>query len=230
MILLYHRIASTAREIDVPSKLFAWHLTGLRNSGLAASLHDALSPTTRGGVVVSFDDGSSDFYRTALPLLREYQVPAVLYLVTGDIANRPTDSQLGWDHVRQAVESGLVTIGAHTHTHCNLARATPRVAEEEIRTSKQEIEDHLGIPCRHFAYPWAVGSAAADMIVRQLFDSAALYAWRTNRRAKFDPFRLGRTPVMRSDDGLFFKAKLEGRLNAEGLFYRVGRRGPWGQL
>ncbi len=96
-----------------------------------------------------------------------------------------------------------------------------------MRRSKELIEDRLGVPCRHFAYPYAVGSACADRAARRLFDSAALEAWRTNRLGRLDPHRLGRTPVLRSDGHAFFRAKVRGLLDAEALLYRSFGRGPW---
>ena len=81
--------------------------------------------------------------------------------------------------------------------------------------------------CRHFAYPWAVGSPAAARAARGLFRSAALHAWRTNRAGRLDPFELGRTPVLRSDGRFFFEQKVRGRLDGESLAYRLLRRGPW---
>jgi hypothetical protein len=93
--------------------------------------------------------------------------------------------------------------------------------------SRDLIEDRLGVACRHFAYPWAVGSPVADRLARELFDSAALDAWRTNRAGSTDPWRLGRTPLLASDGLAFFKAKLQGRLDGEALAYRLLGRGPW---
>jgi hypothetical protein len=94
--------------------------------------------------------------------------------------------------------------------------------------SKGLIEDNLQVPCRHFAYPWGVGSAGADRAARRLFATAALDAWRTNRRGRIDPHRLGRTPVLRSDgDGMLFWAKARGLLDREAVAYRLLRRGPW---
>ena len=76
-----------------------------------------------------------------------------------------------------------------------------------MRRSKELIEDRLGVPCRHFAYPWAVGSAQPPTRwSARLFDTAAWDAWRTNRRDRIDRYRLGRTPVLRSDGELFFRA------------------------
>jgi len=60
-----------------------------------------------------------------------------------------------------------------------------------------------------------------------MFDSAALDAWKTNRRGRIDPYRLGRVPVLRNDGFAFFKTKVWGMLDTEALVYRVARRGPW---
>jgi hypothetical protein len=98
-----------------------------------------------------------------------------------------------------------------------------------MRRSKELIEDRLGTACRHFAYPWGVGSPAADVISRQLFETAAIDAWRTNRWGAIDPHRLGRTPVLRSDGTAFFRMKVRGWLDLERVVYRAMGRGPWGQ-
>jgi hypothetical protein len=134
---------------------------------------------------------------------------------------------LSWSQLEEAVSTGLVTVGAHTHTHANLSGAGEPVCEEEMGRSKELIEDRLTRPCRHFAYPWAVSSPIADRVVRRLFDSAAVGAWRTNRRGRLDPYRLGRTPILRSDGRMLFRAKVRGLLDGEALFYRAMRRGPW---
>ena len=95
-----------------------------------------------------------------------------------------------------------------------------------MRRSQQLIEDRLGAPCRHFAYPWGVGSAEADRAARRLFDSAAM-AWGTNRAGRIDRYRLARVPVLRSDGPVLFRAKVEGRLDREATIYRLLGRGPW---
>ncbi len=159
-------------------------------------------------------------------------VPAVLYLATGLVRDeargeRGDDDGLSWSQLGEAVATGLVTVGAHTHAHRTLSRATERIAEDEMRRSKDLIEDRLGVACRHFAYPFAVGSPEADRVARRLFGSAALDAWKTNRRGRLDPHRLGRMPVLASDGQLFFRAKVRGMLEREALAYRALGRGPW---
>ena len=225
IVLLYHRVADGAAEIELPPSTFEEHLRYLRRREHVLGLDEALGGG--GGVVVTFDDGTPDFSETVLPLLVRYRVPATLYLATGLVDGGRTG--LSWRQLREAVDTGLVTVGSHTHSHADLRGFDERACDEEMRRSKDLIENRLGVACRHFAYPWAVGSAPADRVARRLFDSAALDAWRTNRRGRLDPYRLGRTPVLRSDGVVLFRAKARGVLDGEAALYRLARRGPWGR-
>ena len=244
VILLYHRVGGGGGEIDLPAALFERQLATLAEQERVLTLDQAVAGGDGGGVVVTVDDGYRDFHNTVLPLLVRYRIPAVLYLATGLVAGeggRSTGAPpwgspdpsgdhpeaLSWSQLAEAVTTGLVTVGAHTHGHTDLSSAPERVCNDEMARSKELVEDRLGVACRHFAYPWAVGSPVADRVARRLFDSAALDAWRTNRAGAIDPWKLGRTPVLASDGHAFFRAKLKGRLDGEALAYRLLGRGPW---
>ena len=225
VVLLYHRVGNGPGEIHLPAATFEAHLRHLAANERILPLDHALG-SGEGGVVLTFDDGTPDFVDTVVPLLVAYGVPATLYLATALANGGPG---LTWSALHDAVDTGLVTVGSHTHSHADLRRLDERACEDELRRSKDLIEDRLGVACRHFAYPWAVGSPIADRLVRRRFDSAALRAWRTNRHDRIDPYRLGRTPVLRSDGSAFFPAKARGLLDAEAVLYRLARRGPWGR-
>jgi peptidoglycan/xylan/chitin deacetylase (PgdA/CDA1 family) len=229
IILLYHRVGAGNREIDLPAEAFARQISELVERDRVLSLAKSLSDGRSGGVVLSFDDGYRDFHEHVLPILVRHQVPAILYLATGLVEgeSHQTSEALTWAQLTEATDTGLVTIGAHTHTHVNVSRLTEAAAETEMRRSKELIEDRLGQPCTDFAYPFAVTSPEADRAARRLFSSAALDGWRTNRRDHIDPYRLGRTPILQSDGSLFFRAKVLGWLDAEALAYRALGRGPW---
>jgi peptidoglycan/xylan/chitin deacetylase (PgdA/CDA1 family) len=232
LILVYHRVGTGEREVDLPTRVFERQLAGLASTATVRSLDDALTGV-EGGVVITVDDGYRDFHEYVLPLLVGHRLPALLYLATGlvdgdDGYQDPSEEALSWPMLREAVDTGFVTVGSHTHVHADLSRTSEEAAEEELRRSKGLIEDNLQMPCRHFAYPWGVASAGADRAARRLFETAALDAWRTNRRGRIDPHRLGRTPVLRSDGhGVFFRAKTRGLLDQEAVAYRLLRRGPW---
>jgi peptidoglycan/xylan/chitin deacetylase (PgdA/CDA1 family) len=231
VVLLYHRVGAAGGEINLPASLFERQLAALSEQDHVLTLDQATAGVGSGGVVVTVDDGYRDFHDTVLPLLVRYRVPAVLYLATGLVAGEEVAAgnrdALSWSQLSDAVATGLVTVGSHTHGHVDLARASERECRDEMLRSKGLIEDRLGVACRHFAYPWAVGSPTADSLARQIFDTAALDAWRTNRAGVIDLWRLGRTPILASDGLVFFWAKVQGRLDGEALAYRLLGRGPW---
>ena len=234
VILLYHRVGGGGGEIDMPAALFERQLAMLAEHERLLTLEQAVTPGSGGGVIVTVDDGYRDFYDTVLPLLDRYRVPAVLYLATGLVAGEGPapggPDALTWSQLAEAVASGLVTVGAHTHGHTDLSRASQEVCHQEMSRCQDLIQERLGVACRHFAYPWAVASPTADLVARRLFDTAALDAWRTNRAGAIDPWRLGRVPILASDGLTFFRAKVRGRLDGEALAYRLLGRGPWGRM
>ncbi|MGH2697719.1 MAG: polysaccharide deacetylase family protein [Actinomycetota bacterium] len=226
VILLYHRVGSGEREIDLPVDAFARQLELLAAHGDLLTLDQALEGRS-GGVVLTFDDGFIDFHQHVLPLLVRHSAPALLYLATGLVANGKRDADsLTWDQLSEATSTGLVTIGAHTHSHADLSTVSEAVAADEMIRCKELIEDRLGTQCAHFSYPWSYCSAGADRAARRLFYSAALL-WGTNRGGKTNRYRLGRTPVLRSDGPLLFRAKTLGMLDGEAQIYKLLRRGPW---
>ena len=60
---------------------------------------------------------------------------------------------LDWDAIRALARHPLCTIGAHTLTHPMLAKHPDDVARAEMDDSRRRIEEEIGLPVRHFAYP-----------------------------------------------------------------------------
>lgn len=59
---------------------------------------------------------------------------------------------MSYDQMRALVRQGHV-VGSHTMTHPNMAYVNPEVARCEMTLSKQRLEQELGGPVPHFAYP-----------------------------------------------------------------------------
>jgi peptidoglycan/xylan/chitin deacetylase (PgdA/CDA1 family) len=70
------------------------------------------------------------------------------------------DLCMSWEELKAFAADPLVTIGAHTITHCNLARQSEATAAFEIDTSRARIETALQKPVLHFAYPYGDRIAA----------------------------------------------------------------------
>ncbi len=67
---------------------------------------------------------------------------------------------MSWDELKPFADEPLVTIGAHTITHCNLARQTEEIASYELASSRARIENALQRPALHLAYPYGNRIAA----------------------------------------------------------------------
>jgi peptidoglycan/xylan/chitin deacetylase (PgdA/CDA1 family) len=67
---------------------------------------------------------------------------------------------LSWDELKPFAADPLVTIGAHTVSHCNLAKRNEQQALDEIAVSRTRIEAVLQRPVAHLAYPYGDRRAA----------------------------------------------------------------------
>jgi peptidoglycan/xylan/chitin deacetylase (PgdA/CDA1 family) len=67
---------------------------------------------------------------------------------------------MSWAELREFATDPLVTIGAHTMSHCNLAHASVENAEREMVLSRKAIQSRLGLPADHLAYPYGDRLAA----------------------------------------------------------------------
>jgi peptidoglycan/xylan/chitin deacetylase (PgdA/CDA1 family) len=67
---------------------------------------------------------------------------------------------LSWDELKRFADDPLLTVGAHSITHCNLAKQTEAIASDEMATSRARIESVVQRPVLHFAYPYGDKGAA----------------------------------------------------------------------
>lgn len=70
------------------------------------------------------------------------------------------DLCMSWDELKPFADDPLVNIGAHTITHCNLAKETEEIVHHEMAISRARIENALQRPVVHFAYPYGDKIAA----------------------------------------------------------------------
>ena len=233
-LLIYHRIgAGTGDELDVPTERFASHMRQLRSHDvvpLDTALDRLDASDNRHSVVLTFDDGFEDVYEHAWPLLREHGLPFTVYLASGYVsqpmvwegstAKGSAGRGLSWAQLAEMVDSGLCTIGNHTHMHVR-----PEVlTTEELDACTDAVHDHLGVTPAHFTYPWGITVPAMEGALRTRFRSASTGVLGRNL-ASTDRMRLSRVPVRQSDPDAFFVAKLTGGLGPEKAYAGVVRLG-----
>ncbi|MEQ1788085.1 MAG: polysaccharide deacetylase family protein, partial [Acidimicrobiales bacterium] len=237
VVLIYHRVgARTTSQIDLPSGLFEDQVAELADAGRIVTLDEGLRRLSADEVddqpvVLTFDDGTSDWVSEALPVLARHAAPATFYVAT-DFVERGVPFAgdglpVSWAALGELVASGLATIGSHTHTHALLDRADGQTAATELDRSLDLIGTHLGVTCDHFAYPKALlGSPAAEAEVRRRFRSATVAGSRANRPGA-DAHRLQRTPIQTADGMRWFRRKAAGGMRLEDTARSVLNRGRY---
>lgn len=77
----------------------------------------------------------------------------------------PADNRrvsLTWDEIKELTSDQLCTIGCHTFSHFSLGTLNSEDARNEMSRSKAEIEEQIGRPVRHLAYPFGKKLDASD--------------------------------------------------------------------
>lgn len=168
-ILVYHTLADRHDGITIRPRLFREILAMLKRDYHVISTSELVTRLRQGGpftgreVVITFDDGYLDNYEIAAPALAELGLPATFYLTAGyvgttrqfpwDAAAGHTTRMMSWEQAREMHAMGF-EIGHHTWSHPNLGTEPIASAPRELGDSKAKLEDELGAPVVHFAYPF----------------------------------------------------------------------------
>lgn len=156
--------------------------------------------TDEPGLLLTFDDGFSNNAEVLLPILEEFEAPAVFFVTLQHILNPkdwlPATRQLVrqvWEDEKAVPETTahdffdgmsteklqlcanhpLVTIGSHSIAHSFLSKCSLSEQEEEIAGSKRMLEELIGMPVELFAYPTGDYDQRAVDQVRQAGYKAA---------------------------------------------------------
>ncbi len=221
-ILIYHQIGAwLGRQMEVTEEDFVRQIDWMQEHGEIVDLDTALERRGESDsdrlFVLTFDDGYRDVYTNGFPLLKERGLPFTLYLATESIETGVPltpggrADPLTWDQIREMNDSGLLTIGAHTHRHVDLRHLEIVEIEEELDVSNALIEERVGVAPTTFAYPWGYWSAAAEDPVRTRYRSAVLGGGAPVTAAT-DEYLVNRIPVQLSDGFWFFQRRLTGGL------------------
>ena len=101
-------------------------------------------------VVLTFDDGYSDVYTQAYPVLQRHHFRAVAYIVSGFVGR--AGQNVMPDEVREMDANGI-EIAAHTVNHLDLTKLHGPDLWNEVKGSKDALEALVGHPVLDFCYP-----------------------------------------------------------------------------
>ena len=226
-ILLYHRVVNDTCNIG-KHKTYVWEnafrkqMQWLKENGyqtLTFSELDALPSGSdlKKNIIITFDDGYTDNYTIAFPILKEFGLKAVIYLVTDCRRNEwnlqegePVLELMSKDQIDEMQNHGF-EFGGHTRHHVDLKRSNPDKQNEEIAGCFIDLEKLTGRVPLSFAYPYG---AYNDDTIKALASSGFKYGVTTifgPHNWSDDLGRIRRIEI-RPRDGLFaFRRKASGR-------------------
>lgn len=171
MILCYHEVDPEWRStLSVTPDAFRAHCEWLAEhkqvlplADLVERLDDDLLPP-RGTVAITFDDGFTGVHEYALPILADLGLPSTAFLVADTLTDRrqPVDWIDGEEVDARTVmsrsqvlelDAAGVDIQSHTSTHRDMTALDPADCTEDLRRSRETLEDLVGKPVGHLAYP-----------------------------------------------------------------------------
>jgi peptidoglycan/xylan/chitin deacetylase (PgdA/CDA1 family) len=217
VILMYHAIgwpSESASSYVVPAARFRRQMAWLKWCGfrvipladLVADLRANRIPPRR-SIVLTFDDGYSDNWGEALPILRRYRLPATVFVVSTAIGRRAwwpdavplfERTILTSDQLAELTES-RIEIGAHSRTHRSLTSLTPGALQAEVMESRAQLQQAAGSEVRAFAYPFG---DCSEQVIEEVA-SAGFEAACCSRSGVADPaaplFALPRVEVRGTD-------------------------------
>lgn len=221
-ILMYHSVSDTPNNpFSVSPTSFAAQMDILTQEKCVVSMDEAYEyllghkELTRNVVVITLDDGLKDNYLTAYPILRERELPAIIYLPTGFLEEQ-NDRHISWDEAQKMLNH-RITFGSHTVRHKSLTKLEPDQIREELLLSWQTIENRLGAPMSHVSYPFGTFrdfSTVVSQIARDIGYKTACTAISGVNLPGRDCFTLHRTKIEYSDNIKMFSAILRGAIDS----------------
>jgi peptidoglycan/xylan/chitin deacetylase (PgdA/CDA1 family) len=179
-ILTYHSIDSSGSAISVSAAQFERHVRWLAGKRVRVVALDQLihEGDETDAVALTFDDGFKNFAGAANMLL-EHGLPATVFVVTRQVGKTnawggrsspglPELPLLQWEELGRLRDQGI-SLGAHSRSHPSLATLNGPALQEEIQGSASDLQDHLGVAARTFAYPYGSVSPAAAALVQRTY-------------------------------------------------------------
>jgi peptidoglycan/xylan/chitin deacetylase (PgdA/CDA1 family) len=243
-ILMYHRFTDVipgvaAPTFNCPPRQLRKQLSGLLRLGFkpwrlseALRWHAAGRPFPARSFVVTIDDGFENTLTGALPVFRELNVPATLFVATAYLDSKnpfPNDDwtaagsdavpanawrALTTEQCKALQDSQLVELGAHTHTHDDF-RNRPDDLAADLRLCAAVLRDRFGVEQPMFAFPYGVkrlglAGGVLSEVVRRAGMQCALSTETELVTPGSDPFDWGRFNVEPHDTANSLAVKLDG--------------------
>jgi peptidoglycan/xylan/chitin deacetylase (PgdA/CDA1 family) len=160
---------------------FDTHLRIIEDSGVNVTrfppARGTLAPASGIELLITFDDGKSSDLRNAAKLARRGWQGA--FFISTAMIGQP--GYLNKSQVRELHAMGM-TLGSHGHDHIRLSTLPHDQARQQLRRSKAELEQLLGVTVDSMAFPGGdLTQALSVETIRQGYKNQFGTAWGANR-------------------------------------------------
>jgi peptidoglycan/xylan/chitin deacetylase (PgdA/CDA1 family) len=237
-ILMFHSLTEGPGPTHIGAETFRKQMQAIAECGYHGVPMADLAPWMRGEnqptgkpIVLTFDDGFTDFAEVAFPELHARGWKATVFLPAGKVGQaaswdtwpgRPVGKLMSWRTVEDLADQGI-EIGAHGISHSDLTMLPLDVARREIVDSGRRIEDRLGRPVTSFAAPFGKTNANVNAEIRRHY-RAAVGTHLARARPSSDLFHLPRIEMWYFRKLRRWRSYLEGGERTYFLLRQVLRR------
>jgi peptidoglycan/xylan/chitin deacetylase (PgdA/CDA1 family) len=228
IVLNYHELVETA-----PSN--AWCLTHDAFEAHLALCEDRLvspniflercsdpeSDAAEDAVLLTFDDGFlSDYTHVYGQCMETGLIPGFMSFIPVDSVGAP--GRMTWEMIAELDRAG-VAIGSHGMAHVDLTAVRDGELDRELALSKSTLEERLGRPVPHFAFPYGRFS-------RRVWDAALragythLFTIQLGNHRGFEPFLYSRLCVTNKMDANYMSRHLEDPDSARGFAWKASMK------
>ena len=139
----------------------------------------------------------------------------ILNDLTSQLSNRgpcdPLSLPMTWENIKE-MGKYKIEFGSHTVTHPILSQLTEQELENEIRTSKKDLEEHLGRKIQTISYPegmeYAYNKKVIDIVDKAGYELGCSYIPGVNKLDSLELFQLKRMHVERYVNFDLFRSML----------------------
>jgi len=232
-VVMYHHINSDDLPLSNSDSMMEAHLS------LVSKRFTTLFPgdeIRKNSICLTFDDAYYDFYHYVFPLLKKYNLKALLAVPSAFILSDTdvmSEHRLSLKHheiyeadnyktyapfctyteLKEMVQSGHVMVASHSMNHVNLSEVGVDL-EQEIFGSKVALEENLGFRVDSFVLPYGKYNDAAVALAHEHYSYV---------------FRIGNAlnPSWDGIGGLIYRIKGDGLHAPDALFKPLKQLGFW---
>ena len=202
IVMLHHITAGEmpndeSREITITTENLRKYLEFLKDYFQICTLHEAAQKIRQGVdgpfLVLSFDDGYTDFYENAFPILQELKLPANQNLIV-KYADEDEPGYMNWRQIKELSDSDLIEFGCHTYnSHLTksgkpiLKNAAKEKISEDLTLASKSFKKELGFSPDILAWPY--GEKPRNISNKELQELGFKFCLNTKSGVNFRPMK-----------------------------------------